>query len=135
MPATRSGSSYCYTISFANTDTATVFRDVIVTHAASSLDQWSVPVPNFTVGVAMTRALKPREFKYAWDPPPGDPQLDHRRLRHEWRAVRLTEPMTGWQWQDSALKRQLAGAYNSDFDLVYGTFTEVLLGAARPLDP
>lgn len=111
------------TVNYDNTDTATVFRDVIVTHAASSLDQWSVPVPNFIVGVAMTRALKPREFKYAWD-------LLQEILNSTIDAYVMNgvlyvwEPMTGWQWQDGALKRQLAGAYNSDFDLVYGTFTE-----------
>jgi hypothetical protein len=94
----------------------------IFEHAGLDADAWSLPCPEVTVGVPVSRRFLPMEFKYAWD-------LISELLES---AVDLFvmngtlyvwEPGAGWRYQ-AVYKRTLDGAYNSNYDLVYGTFTE-----------
>lgn len=109
-------------VSYTNIDAGYLFQQVINTHAASTLDQWSLPVPKLDVNVNLTRQLKPREFKYAWDllsellASSIDAYIMNGRL-YVW------QPGAGWRYRDQ-IDWTLDGPYNSDYDFVYGTFTE-----------
>lgn len=107
---------------YTNTDAATLFRDIITTHATSPLDKWSLPVPVVNTGVVLSRQLKPREFKYAWDllsellGSSVDAYIMNGRLY-------VFQPGVGWRYHET-IDWTLDGPYNSVFDFVYGTFTE-----------
>jgi hypothetical protein len=109
-------------VDYTNVDVGTMFADIVTTHASSTLDLWDLPVPVIATNVSLTRSLKPREFKYAWD-------LMSELLNSSIDAyimngvLYMWEPGGGWRFQ-SGYKQTLEGAYNPDFELTYGTFTE-----------
>lgn len=104
-----------------NEDAGALFKDIF-DHAANEYDAWTPAIPQVTVNVPVTRALRPLEFKYAWD-------LMSELLESAIDAfvmngiVYVWEPNAGWRYQ-AVIKRTLDGPYNVNYDLVYGTFTE-----------
>lgn len=119
-------------------DAAVLFRNILITHAAQPTDSWNLPVPTVMSGVSVQRALKPREFKMAWD-------LMAQLLQAAVDAyimngvLYMWDPEKGWCYRGAGppigvgvgvglgpapVTRVLDGPYNSTFDLVYGTFSE-----------
>ena len=108
--------------SYTNVDAGRLFHDIITTHAFQPSDRWTPTVPLVQVGSPVTRTLRPREFKYAWDMLHEllDTSLDAYVMNG---TLYVWEPNAGWRYQ-ARIKRTLEGPYNANFDLVYGTFTE-----------
>ena len=113
-------------------DAASLFRDIIVGHAAQPTDRWHLPVPDVVSGVTVRRALKPREFKMAWD-------LMSQLLQSALDAyimngvLYLWDPNEGWRYRvvptrassfTASQNKTLDGPYNLNRDLVYGVFSE-----------
>ena len=107
---------------FIDTDSAVAFREVIETYAGFTADPWTLEIPDVSVGVTITRHLNPREFKYAWDflSELLDSSVDAYVMNGR---LYMWEPDAGWRYHD-VIKRTLPGPYNTNFDFVYGTFTE-----------
>jgi hypothetical protein len=110
------------TVEYNEVDAGHLFYKVLTSHAALASDAWNLPAPDVQTGVSITRALHPRELKYAWDllsellDTAVDAYVMNGRL-YVW------EPGAGWQYQNVS-KRTFDGPYNVNYDLVYGTFTE-----------
>lgn len=107
---------------YLQADCGVLFYDLLAVHARLASDAWEFPIPQFNVNVPVDRVLKPKELKYAWD-------LASELLNSAVDAfvangtLFVFEPGTGWVYQ-SNIRRTLPGAYNINYDLMYGTFTE-----------
>jgi len=109
-------------VDYEHTDAGTIFRDIITTHSFTSVNRWTLPCPLVESGVVVNRVLKPREFKAAWDLMAEllSSALDAYVMNG---ILYVWEPGSGWCHQ-ADIRRVLPGPYNSEYDFIYGTFTE-----------
>lgn len=116
-------------VPYSNADAGLIFADILNIHARQAADRWVIDCPKFVVNVPVTRTLRPRQGKMAWDLLSEllDSAVDAYMMNG---VLYVWEPNGGWQYKDQ-IKRTVPGPYNDAFELVYGTFTEESF-AARP---
>lgn len=116
-------------IGYTEIDAGRIFRDVIVVHARLTSDPWDLACPLVTVNVPVTRSLRPSDGKMAWDLLAEilDSAVDAYILDG---TLIVWEPNAGWRYQN-VIKRTLDGPYNTNYEFVYGLFTNESF-AARP---
>jgi len=109
-------------VPYTDADAGLIFSDVINYHSRQPADPWLLQCPTFTVNVPVTRTLRPRGGKIAWDLLSEllDSAVDAYMMNG---VLYVWEPNGGWQYVDQ-IKRTLPGPYNTDFEMVYSTFTE-----------
>jgi hypothetical protein len=109
-------------VPYVNADAGLLFADIINMHMRQPADVWLLECPMITVNVPVTRTLRPRAGKMAWDLLSEllDTAVDAYMMNG---VLYVWEPNGGWRYTDQ-IKRTLPGPYNDSFELIYGTFTE-----------
>lgn len=109
-------------VDWKDTDAGIAFADLINVHSRSSADLWALRAPRVFTGSTITRRVLPRKFEAASDLATelGKSAVDFFVLNG---VLHVWEPGMGWQFVHG-YKQTFDGPYNTNFDLVYGLFTE-----------
>ena len=106
---------------YEETDSGTVFRDVIVTHSATSTT-WTLRVPKFNSGTTMSRTLRASDNQSAYEVLKEimDSSADITVINGE---IYAFDPERGWLRAAPNYDLVVDGPYNAAHEFVFGLFT------------
>lgn len=107
---------------YENVDSGTVFRDIIVTHAASPSHPWTLRVPKFFSNTTMSRTLRASDNQSAYEVLKEimDSSADVTVVNGE---IYAFDPARGWMYAGPNYDLVIDGPYNAKKEFVFGLFT------------